>query len=169
MFRERQTMILMKKAVKKTDHSVSKVLLIFCLLFLFAFGSLFALRFDIGVGVEKVEHVAPFVHLNLNSRYLIFENDFTYAHEFGIIDTIGLFLKLNSSLTPKFGISACWGYNQFEGLFFEKNGLIINAGFSYFLDHYSIAFNVGEYISFDGRISELPIIKFSCSIKIGEW
>ena len=169
MLQERQTMILMKKAVTKTDHSVSKVFLIFCLLFLLTVGSLFALRFDMGVGVEKVEYVAPFLHLNLNSRYLIFENDFTYVHEFGIIDTIGVFLKLDSALTPKFGISTCWGYNQFEGFFFEKNGLIVNAGFLYLLNHYAIGFTVGEYISFNGRISELPIIKFSCSIKIGEW
>ncbi|MFW6263663.1 MAG: hypothetical protein ACOC34_06490 [Thermotogota bacterium] len=135
----------------------------------FAFGSLFALRFDIGVGAEKIEHTVPFLHFNLNTRYLVFENDFTYVHEFGMIDTIGLFLKLNSEITPKFGISTCWGYNQHEGLFFEKNGLIINAGFYYFLEQYAIGFKVGEYIGFDGRISELPIIKFSCTIKIGEW
>ena len=139
------------------------------MLFLFTFGSLFALRFDIGVGAEKIEQVSPFLHLNLNSRYVIFENDFTYVHEFGMIDTIGFFLKLNSSLTPKFGISTCWGYNQREGLFFEKNGLIINAGFIYFSDQYAIGFSIGEFITFDGRISESPIIKFSCSIKIGEW
>jgi|SRR6056297_1655918 len=160
----------MKRVVKKTDCSFSKKRLIFCLLlFLVAFGSLFAIRFDIGIGAEKIEYAVPFVHLNLNSRYIIFENDFTYLHEFGIIDTIGIFLKLDSPLTPKFGISTCWGYNQFDGFFFEKNGLILSAGFSYFLEKYSVAFKVGEYLTFDGRISEIPVIKFSCSIKIGEW
>ena len=163
-------MKLMKKVVKKTDRSFSKKLLIFCLLFFFVIcGNLFAMRFDIGLGAEKIEDTVPFVRLNLNGRYIQFENDFTYLHEFGIIDMVGVFLKLDSPLTPKFGISTCWGYNHFEGFFFEKNGVIVNAGFSYFLDEYAVSLNVGEYLTFDGRISEMPIIKFSCSIKIGEW
>ncbi len=166
-------MILMKKVEKKseiTEISLINKFLILCLLFfLITFCSTFALRFDMGIGAEKIVNTVPFLHLNLNTNYLIFENDFTYLQEFGMIDTLGIFFKLDSKLTPKFGISTCWGYNQLKGFFFEKNGIILTAGISYFLERYSVAFSVGEYIAFDGRISERPIIKFSCSIKIGEW
>jgi len=160
----------MKKTVKRYKISFFLKSLVLLLLFLVLFSSnVMAYRFDIGVGVEKIEYAFPFLHCNVNTKYILLENDFAYLHEFGMIDTIGLFFKLDSVLTPKFGISTCWGYNQDEGFFFEKNGLIVTAGLSYFLDRYTVAFSAGQFVSFDGRISEKPTIKFSCSIKIGEW
>jgi len=159
----------MKKVVKKTEIALSKTCLMIFLLFLFTFGSVFALRLDLGVGVEKVDHVAPFVHGELSGQYFVFENDFTYLHEFGMIDTMGVFLKSHSKLAPKIGIAFSWGYHQNDGFFLEQNGLFVYAGIGYYLEAYSISFNVGEYVTFDGRVSERPIIKFSCSIKIGEW
>src|SRR6056297_1924429 len=108
------------------------------LIILFTFCRIYALRLDFGIGAENIEQAAPFLHVKLNTNYLIFENDFTYRQEFGMIDTLGIFFKLDSKLTPKFGISTCWGYNLTEGLFFEKNGLIVTGGFSYFLEKYAI-------------------------------
>ncbi|HPF16888.1 MAG TPA: hypothetical protein PLN92_04835 [Thermotogota bacterium] len=160
----------MKKTVKSYKISFFLKFLILIILFsgLFACTAM-AYRFDIGVGVEKIDHAFPFVHCCVNTKYILLENDFAYLHEFGMIDTIGFFLKLDSVLTPKFGISACWGYNQIEGFFFEKNGIIVTAGLAYCLDRYSVSFSAGQFVAFDGRISEKPTIKFSCSIKIGEW
>jgi len=159
----------MIKTVKRTEFSTTKKIQILLLFLMFTFVNAFGLRCDLGIGVEKVDHAVTFLHFNVNTNYILFENDFAYLHEFGMIDTMGIFLKLDSVLTPKFGISTCWGYNQYEGLFFEKNGVIVTAGLSYFLDRYMIAFSAGEFVTFDGRISEKPTIKFSCSIKIGEW
>jgi len=160
----------MKKTVKQIEFSIfDKFLILFLLFLLFLFVHSFAIRCDLGIGVERVDQAIAFLHFNVNTKYILLENDFAYLHEFGMIDTVGIFLKLDSVLTPKFGLSTCWGYNQDEGFFFEKNGVIVTVGLSYYLDRYTVAFSAGEYVSFDGSISENPTIKFSCSIKIGEW
>ena len=159
----------MKKMVKSPKSwSLKRSLILICIFFV-ALSMLYAMRLDMGVGAESIDTTVPFLKLDLSADYFKIENDFVYRHEFGIIDTLGMFLKLDSKLTPFFGVSSCWGYNQDEGFFIEDKGLILNAGLSFYHEKYAVTFQVGEYITFDGKISEIPIIKFSCSIKIGEW
>jgi hypothetical protein len=143
----------------------------FLSIFFFIFNiSIFgSLSFSVGAGVERINETAPFLTTQLKTEYLFFDNDFTYLHEFGIIDTLGFSLKLDNELSPSLGISTAFGYNNTGDFFFEKDGIMLNAGIMYSNDVYTLLLKIGEYITFEGEMGQMPTIKFSCSIKIGEW
>jgi hypothetical protein len=128
-----------------------------------------SVTFNMGAGVERINDTVPFLTTQLKTEYLFLENDFTYFQEFGIIDMLGFSFKLDNELSPSLGISTAFGYNNTGDFFFEKDGIILNVGIMYSNDVYTLLLKVGEYINFDGEIGKAPIIKFSCSIKIGEW
>jgi len=167
-------MEILKKMMKrsKLGRSKKKTKIVFSLMalfFIFNITALGSLTFSLGAGVGSMEEATPFLTTQLKTEYLFLDNDFTYLPEFGIIDMAGVSLKFDNELTPSLGISTAFGYNNMDEFFFEKNGLILNAGIVYSNDVYTLLLKIGEYVSFKGEIGQMPIIKFSCSIKIGEW
>lgn len=153
----------------KRKSRIKSFILLISIFIPFTTTMLGSLTFSMGAGVERIEETVPFLTAQLKTEYLFLDNDFTYLQEFGIIDTLGFSLKLDNELSPSLGISTAFGYNNMGDFFFEKDGVILNAGIMYSNDVYTLLLEFGEYITFEGEMGQMSIIKFSCSIKIGEW
>jgi len=130
----------------------------------------FSVNLSVGMGMDNLEsRFAACADVSLYGEYIGIDNNMTIFHDLGFSNFTDIFLKLNYPITPVIGIGTAFGVAFSDGFFFEDKGMFFNLGLAYYSDDYEVKLNMKQYLNFEGKLGNFPLIQILCRFKIGEW